>query len=101
MKTPQIKAYVIANGIKKRCRKSDRHMIKLGYFNYPVGENSREFFHDLGLAAVDREMKQTTDAKINLDYVEIDKSEAGFHIETWKPFDERHVSIPLTLWGIA
>lgn len=88
----QYKLYVIATGVKKRCRNTERHMLKAGYadiegFNLQAAINK-------GLDLVKQEMKSTTKAYLSIDYVEL-SNERGFSVEEWQPFDDRHKKVML------
>lgn len=92
MKQPQLKAYVIVRGIKKRCRNSERHMITIG--NFPLNAD-RETLRTMAKNRVVADMRTVEPGGyLCLDYVEVEQSEWG-QTETWMPFDKRHVRIDL------
>lgn len=87
-----LKVYVTCNGIKKRCRKIERHMLKLG--NQPLSV-SVELMKSSAYELLSKTMKTYSGAVLHLDYVEISDREGGFLVETWKPFDDRHQRLAL------
>lgn len=82
----RFKAYIIAHGVKNRCRKVDRHMLSLGEFTLGVARNIP---YELAHYEVTNKMKKVVKAYLHLDYIEVDDSR-GFTCEIWRPFDERH-----------
>lgn len=87
--TKELKVYVMAVGIKNRCRKIDRHMIKLG--NHPL-TTDRDALRNTAKREVKSQLKTVNSATIHFDIVEIAD---GF--ETWIMFDKAHVKEVLSL----
>lgn len=77
-KHTELKAYVIAVGIKKRCRKAERHMLKLG--NYPLHTPDAHFMA-LAATAVAEQMKTTQKTFLYIKNVEIENC-GTYQVET-------------------
>lgn len=91
MKRTELKCYALVTGIKNRCRKVSREIIKLGY--YPLG-TTIESVKENAIKSVNASMKTIEFATIHLDLVEIEKCN-GYDSETWAMFDSRHVKAVL------
>ena len=92
MKLAKRKAYVIATGVKNRCRKTSREMIKLGTFPENADKN------EVMALAYDRAqsyMKVIQSASLHWDYVTIETNSGGYDMESWLMFDERHEKLPM------
>jgi hypothetical protein len=78
-------------GIKKRCRKSERHSFNLGYIDYNNGNFDRESIETLVRGYVDTNVKQVDSMiRVHLDHVTIHSEEGFNHIE-WQVFSDKHV----------
>lgn len=78
----QFRISVKINGIKKRCRKSDRHTFKLGYCD--LEDLKLKDFELKAYDIIDTKMRITDYA--TLDYVLV---KVNGDMETWAPFDDR------------
>lgn len=96
-KTPMRNVYVMATGVKLRCRKEERHMLKLGLF--PV-DMAHEQAKELGKQKLLTAMRSVRGAYVCLDYVEIE-NDSGCQIMSQILFDKRHVKLALTTEGAA
>jgi hypothetical protein len=96
--TVKFKVIVHAYGVKKRCRKSEGHMLKLGYTDYKeeLTQDDINALLDKAKAALAENMKSTVRAKISLLRVEC-KPEYGGQIESFLLYDERHKSLQIDL----
>lgn len=91
MKTEMRHAYVLATGIKARCRKTDRHHIDIG--DFPMDTNRDEVIEQAKKKLVET-MKSTQKASFHWDFCEIEK-DGGFDIRTMRLFDQRNERIQL------
>ena len=92
--TFELKVYVMAEGVKKRCRKTSREMLKLG--NFPL-DADKELIMEEAKALVMHKMKSCIRASVHFDRVEFFNYENGYHLEQWLMFDPRHEIRALTL----
>lgn len=84
-------------GIKKRCRKNERHMFQLGSIEYNGGEYNKEGVISLVRDFVDVNMKEINSiVRIRLDHVK-QSNERGFTSTLWEPFSEKNVRFDITL----
>ena len=84
-------------GIKKRCRKNERHMFQLGSIEYNGGEYNKESVISLVRDFVDVNMKEVNSiVRIHLDHVK-QSNERGFTSTLWVPFSDKHVRFDITL----
>jgi hypothetical protein len=84
-------------GIKKRCRKNERHMFQLGSIEYNSGEYNKESVVSLVRAFIDTNMKDVNSIiRIHLDHVKI-SSERGFTHTLWEPFSDKNIRFDITL----
>lgn len=86
MKKSELKVYVIATGIKKRCRKASRENISLGIV--PL-DSDKQALNERAMTLIAETMKSCDKAVIHFDYVETDQ-DGVFSIMEWQPFDDRH-----------
>jgi hypothetical protein len=91
MKQEQLKIYVIAHGVRKRCRKQSREMIHVGYA--PTDTNKEEW-KTKALTLVADVMKECYQASINFDPVTFDTTD-GVRFESWRMFDPRSEKMTL------
>jgi hypothetical protein len=98
----QYKVSVFCVGIKRRCRREERHNFTLGYF--PLGAD-KEAIRELAKALLLREMRTlysgalpgTVKPYMILNYVTVEESGTGFTVEKWQPFDEKNLRFDLDL----
>jgi hypothetical protein len=82
---------VAVNGIKKRCRKSERHFISGGYLPYNDGTFNQEEVENLARGILESNMKRIDGkVKVVLNHV---KRDGG--IETWEMFGKTNVQFEL------
>lgn len=77
---------VWAWGVKKRCRKAEKHSFSLGYIDYNDGQFNKDEIAEKARAIVETNMKSFSKVSVSLLRVEI-----GDHLERWEMFDKRHV----------
>jgi hypothetical protein len=80
-----IKVYV--HGVKKRCRKSDRHSLSLGSIDYNEGNFNKEEIIEKARAIVAENMK-TVESPLQIQMLRV---EYGEHFRSMEMFDKRHV----------
>ena len=82
---------ISVDGIKKRCRKSDRHYFHAGYIPYNNGDFNKEEIENLAKGLVETNMK-TLKSKVYviLNHVKVDNG-----IETWEMFGKTNVRFEL------
>jgi len=85
-KRTELKAYVMAKGVKHRCRKNSSELIIIG--NFPLGTQF-ESIKVQALNSVSKAMKSVTSASVHLDLVEIETID-GIDFESWILCDKRH-----------
>jgi len=82
------KILVQVRGIKKRCRKSGVHNLRLGSIPYNDGAFDLEAITQTARSAVATNMKEVHSVcRIHIDHVIVTK-EAGFTSTQWQPFSE-------------
>ena len=93
----EISVYVY--GVKKRCRKAEKHSLKLGSIEYNDGAFNREEIEQKARDIVATNIKTVMGDKIQVQMlrVEIEKSD-GFISKRFEMFDKRHVNflMPVT-----
>jgi hypothetical protein len=78
-------------GIKKRCRKSDRHFIQLGSIPYNQGEYNKEDIISKVRDSLAVNIKEVHSiVRIHLDHVII-KNEGTFTSTQWEPFSDKNI----------
>lgn len=83
---------VAVNGIKKRCRKSERHFISGGYLPYNDGTFNQDEVENLAKGILESNMKRIDGkVKVVLNHVKVDGG-----IETWEMFGKTNVQFELT-----
>jgi hypothetical protein len=85
------KVTVIVDGIKKKCRKSDRHFLRLGYKPYNNGEFNREEIEETAKASIQTNIRQVTGRII----VVLDHIKRGDMMEQWQPFSDKNIQFEL------
>lgn len=84
-------------GIKKRCRKSERHFFQLGHMPYNDGQFNKSDISDKVKAFIETNMKQVNSlTRVSLDHVII-KNEENFTVTQWEPFSSKNVSFDLNI----
>lgn len=85
-------------GIKKRCRKSERHFFQLGHMPYNDGQYNKEEVSDRVKAFLDTNMKSINSlTRVSLDHTVITKDEFCTQT-TWQPFSDKNVRFDLNLF---
>lgn len=89
----EISVYVY--GIKKRCRKAEKHSLKLGSIEYNDGAFNREEIEQKARDIVATNIKTVMGDKIQVQLLRV---EIGDHFKTFEMFDKRHVNflMPIT-----
>lgn len=81
------KLSVSVTGIKKRCRKSEFHLLKGGYIDYNEGTFDHEAIEAVARGLVETNMKKVNGKiVISLDHIKQDD-----HFERWEPFSDKNV----------
>jgi hypothetical protein len=84
-------------GIKKRCRKSERHFFQLGHIPYNEGEYDHEAMKLLARDFLNTNMKEVHSiVRFSLDHVII-KNEGNFTATQWEPFSKLNKSFDFSL----
>ena len=87
--TKHFKVYVYFMGIKKRCRKSERHFLKVSYIEYNDGIVDFDKLNQLVRDSLETNVKWIDNrytVTVSLDYVSC--FERGFKTEIWEPFSK-------------
>ena len=78
-------------GIKKRCRKSDRHFFQLGSIPYNNGEYNKEEIISKVRDSIATNMKEVHSiVRIYLDHV-IVRDKGDFTHTQWEPFSDKNI----------
>ena len=85
------KISVAVTGVKKRCRKSEFHVLRGGYIPYNGGSFDREAVEGMARGLVDSNMKQVNSRII----VHLDRIEKGDFMETWEMFSDKNIKFEL------
>jgi len=85
------KLSVSVRGVKKRCRKSDHHILQGGYMPYNGGNFDQAKIEDVVRGIVETNMKQV-DGKI---YIHLDHIKQGDFMQIWEPFSNKNVRFEL------
>lgn len=81
--------YITARGIKKRCRKEDRHYLEMG--TYPL-ETTAEMLEAKARELLAAEMKSVSKAVLHLDYAqEITETDSNWHSMVCELLDKRNI----------
>ena len=84
-------------GIKKRCRKSERHFFQLGNIPYNDGEYDQEAVTAKVKDFLQTNMKEVHSiTRVSLDHV-ITTHERGFTCQQWEPFSKLNKSFDVNL----
>jgi hypothetical protein len=89
------KLSIYFQGVKKRCRKSDRHLMTISHFPYNNGQYDKEAIIALVHSFIETNVTRT-DSMVNvtLDYI-VKSEERGFTVTQWEPFSDRHVKFQI------
>lgn len=87
----ELQVYIMARGIKKRCRKISREMIKLP--NQPLTVDKAPFV-EIAVRKISEVMKTCDLATLHFDHVEVSE-ELGYKTSTWQMFDPRHTKLQI------
>lgn len=88
--TKHFKVYVYFLGIKKRCRKSERHSLKVSYIDYNDGIVDFDKLNQLVRDSLETNVKWIDNryiVTVSLDYVSR-SFDRGFQTELWEPFSK-------------
>jgi len=85
---------VFVVGVKKRCRKVDRHHLNMGYLPYNDGVFDRCEVEQKARDMVDTNMKSANKIQVRLTKVEFKESN-GITMESFLMFDDAHVSFDI------
>lgn len=81
------KISVSVHGVKRRCRKSEFHLLQGGYIPYNEGTFNREAIEAVARGLIEVNMKQVNSKIIiNLDHVK-----QGEFMQTWEPFSDKNI----------
>ena len=84
-------------GIKKRCRKSERHFFQLGSIPYNDGQFDKSETSDKVKAFIETNMKSVNSlTRVSLDHTVITKDEFCTQT-TWEPFSDKNVRFDLNI----
>jgi hypothetical protein len=83
---------ISVTGVKKRCRKSDRHYLPMGYIPYNEGQIDQAEIEARAKDFVAENMKSVVgNFKVCLNFIERKKDDYGT-IETWEMFGNENKS---------
>jgi hypothetical protein len=92
----EISVYVY--GVKRKCRKAERHSLKLGSIDWNEGAFNREEIEQKARDIVATNMKELRGDKIQVQMLRVEKSsDNGFTSTKFQMFDERHVNFNLPI----
>jgi hypothetical protein len=85
-------------GIKKRCRKSERHFFQLGHIPYNDGNFDQSAISDKVQAFLNTNMKSIHSlTRVSLNHVTTIIDNGGYTIVQWKPFSKLNKSFDLNI----
>ena len=85
------KVKIIVPGIKKRCRKAEKHLLKAGYLPYNGGIFNQDEIEQVARGLIETNIKQVMGKIfVSLDYVTRDE-----HFERWEPFSDKNIRFEL------
>ena len=93
MKESKLRVSVTVIGIKKCCRKVERHYLEVGHHEVNADEG---FLIEQGKATLMREMKTVQKASLSITPVQVE-FDRGFRSESFRICDPNARNIPLTL----
>ena len=85
------KISVAVTGVKKRCRKSEFHVLRGGYIPYNEGSFDREAVEAVARGLVDSNMKQVNSKVM----IHLDRIERGGFMERWEMFSDKNIKFEL------
>jgi len=80
-------------GIKKRCRKSDRHFFHLGKID--LNYNRDEIISQVRKHAAENMESIDSILRVSLDHI-TSNNEPGFLVEQWRPFSDKNIQFDIT-----
>jgi hypothetical protein len=84
-------------GVKKRCRKSERHFFQLGHIPYNDGNYDLDYVKQKARDFIDTNMKEVnSQVRVCLDHVVI-SNEGNFTVTQWEPFSKLNKSFDFSL----
>jgi hypothetical protein len=84
-------------GVKKRCRKSERHFFQLGHIPYNDGNYDHEAMKQKARDFLATNMKEVnSQVRVCLDHVVI-SNEGNFTVTQWEPFDAKNIRFDFSL----
>jgi hypothetical protein len=87
----EINVYVF--GVKRKCRKSEKHSFKLGSIDYNDGAFNQDEIEQKARDIVATNMKEVQGQFITVQMLRVEKSsDNGFISTSFQMFDERHVN---------
>jgi len=87
----EINVYVF--GVKRKCRKSEKHSFKLGSIDYNEGAFNRDDIEQRARDIVATNMKAVEGQYITVQMLRVEKSsDNGFTSTSFQMFDDRHVN---------
>lgn len=90
----EISVYVF--GVKRKCRKADRHSFKLGSIDYNEGAFSQDEIEQKARDIVATNMKEVQSQFIKVQMLRVEKSsDNGFTSTSFQMFDDRHVNFQI------
>ena len=96
----EISVYVY--GVKKRCRKAEKHSLKLGSIDYNDGAFNREEIEQKARDIIATNIKTIVGDKIQVQMLRVEKSsDNGFTSTSFMMFDERHVNFLMPVTELA
>ena len=90
----EISVYVF--GVKRKCRKADRHSFKLGSIDYNEGAFSQDEIEQKARDIVATNMKEVQSQFIKVQMLRVERSsDNGFTSTSFQMFDDRHVNFQI------
>lgn len=90
----EINVYVF--GVKRKCRKSEKHSFKLGSIDYNEGAFSQDEIEQKARDIVATNMKEVQGQFIKVQMLRVEKSsDNGFTSTSFQMFDDRHVNFEI------
>ena len=90
----EISVYVF--GVKRKCRKADRHSFKLGSIDWNEGAFSQDEIEQKARDIVATNMKEVQGQFIKVQMLRVEKSsDNGFTSTSFQMFDDRHVNFEI------
>jgi hypothetical protein len=88
--TNKFKISIELIGIKRRCRKSERHFFQLGHVAYNNGTYCPDILKDQIRGFLDSNMKEVHSVvRVHLDHIVI-SNEGNFTTTQWEPFSDKN-----------